>query len=65
MTWNHANMLHIEKKVKSINDSAKLRGNKKEGYTSEYKVNEQKNEKQKMIWVNTWLNASIGEIRRG
>ena len=47
MTWNHANMLHIEKKVKSINGYAKLRGNKKEGYTSEYKVNEQKKRKTK------------------
>ena len=48
MTWNYANMLHIEKKkVKSINDYAKLRGNKKEGYTSEYKVNEQKTKNKK------------------
>ena len=47
MTWNHANMLHIEKKVKSINDYVKSRGNKKEGYTSEYKVNEQKTKNKK------------------
>ena len=40
MTWNHANMLYIEKKSK--NDNAKLRENKKEGYASEYKVNKQK-----------------------
>ena len=55
MTWNHANMLYIEKK--SINGNAKLRENKKEGYASEYKVNKQKNEKQKIIWGNTWLNT--------
>ena len=45
MTWNHANMLYIEKK--SINGNAKLRENKKEGYASEYKVNKQKTKNKK------------------
>ena len=39
MTWNHANMLYIEKK--SLNGYEKMRENRKERHAAEYNVNKQ------------------------